>query len=236
MISSKVRVTRRELVTILCNKLKLRPEPCNRDWLAMRLQWRCFGSLTTQVNAFDNLKRKFVGISGISPGRRDFVRIKSPIAAESGTCLTAQLIMFVEISGFSDDNGLTLPEEFRNPASNDSSVIFALARWLCPHPDAQRRDAKLRPIAPSPLDINHALWKFSTTHRNLLTRDIIGQHISFYEGDCMTERLENAELERSALFDFLEPETFIQFANCTVVDFDQQSVLETITLPFQSNK
>ena len=51
----------------------------------------------------------------------------------------------------------------------------------------------------------------------------------------MAERFANAELERNALFDLLEPETFQKFVNCTIVNTDKQSILETITLPFSSS-
>lgn len=228
-ICKRVRVTRRELITILCNKLHLDPDSCNRDRLVTQLEWNCFGSLRTHVD--ESLKRKFVGISSISPERRDFVRINAP--PEDGTCLTAQILMFVELVGFTTD-GIVLPHKFRNPPTNDTSVIFALSRWLSPHPNAILRDDRLRPIAPSPFDINHALWTFSKNNRGrgLLSTSTIEKQLGYYDGDSQQERTVNAELERHAVFDLLEPETFKHFVNCTLVDSDGDTIMETITLPF----
>lgn len=228
-MSRKLRVTRQEVIQLLCSKLSLNSTlRANRLRVITELQWSWFGTLTTFGDELQN--RKLVGISSMSPNRRDFVRVSGPPAAN--TCLTVQILAFVEISGFTDAPGLSLPEQYCNPPANTKTVTFALVRWLAPHPDAILRDSTLRPIACAPLDINHAMWTFATTDRNLLTQSVLDRHIDFYDGDTMEEKLSNVESEKRAWFDFCEPETFSQFVNCTQVNLAKDVILETITLPF----
>jgi hypothetical protein len=223
-LSAKIRVTRREVVTILCSKLSWAATRTNRRRLVNNLRWTFYGTLSTHGRHV--LRRKFVGVGTKSAPRRDFVRVMGP--PENNTCLTAQILVFVHIVGFGDD--IVLPQRFRNPV--DNSVVFALVRWLSPHQDALIRDSELRPIAPSPLDINHALWKFSETQRPLLSQSVIDSNLHCYDGTDTPSRLLHANRERTAMFDLLEPETFEYFVNCTEVNADKQAILETITLPF----
>ena len=146
--------------------------------------------------------------------------------------------MFVKLSGFVDipsDRGIFLPENIRNEIKNDRSVVFALVRWLAPHPESVVRDFKLRPICPAPLDLNHALWIYARSQRNSLTRNIIDNHIMFYEGDTPDARIQSYISEREAFFDLVQPQSFDRFINCTPIniDTDTNTILETITLPFE---
>ena len=181
------------------------------------------------------LRRKIVGFSNSQPNRRDFVRM---VGSENNTCLSAELLVFVKLSGFVDipsDTGLFLPENCRNEITNNRSVVFALVRWLVPHPDALVRDFKLRPICPAPLDINHALWIYARSPRNSLTTNIIDNHIMFYEGDTPEARENSFISEREAFFDLVQPQSFDRFINCTPINIETatNTILETITLPFQ---
>ena len=130
--------------------------------------------------------------------------------------------------------GIVLPESLRNPYLKDRSVEFAFIRWLSPHPNALIRDSKLRPICPPPLDINHALWTYSTRPRGALTAAVIRKHIDFYHGVTEDERNRSVRSESDAYFDLIQPECFQRFMNCTHVnmDTDTHTILETITLPF----
>ena len=229
-ISSKARLTKTELLCILCTKLGLSSERSNHRLLAEKLQWQFYGSLCTK---FSSVSRKFVGMCRKSP-RRDFIRVQGP--PDNNTCLSVQLLMFVKISGFGVDHGdLVLPEIYRNPLTNTGSVIFALVRWLSPHPDALLRDSQLRPICRAPLDINHALWTFTTAPRPLLSQSIVNKNFKLYGGDEDT-RKRNSRLEKGAMFDLLQPECFETYMNCTPVDEgtddDNVNLLETITIPF----
>ena len=195
-----------------------------------RLSWDFFGSVT---ECRPGLRRKFVGTDPRQPTRRDFVRIKG---ADNNTCLTAELIMFVIVSGFVKDRtrGFVLKPEFRNTPSNSHDVQFALVRWLSPHADALVRDVKLRPIAPAPMDINHALWTYA---RRPERRDLMGPHNVFYEGVTETEREHSLERESHAYFDLIRPDAFVGFVNCTPINTvsETDTILETITIPFNNS-
>jgi hypothetical protein len=155
--------------------------------------------------------------------------------------------MFVEISGFTNDaldGGIRLPENLRNPKLKDKlSVVLALVRWLSPHPDALLRDKKLRPICPSPFDMNHALWKFTNLHSSrssfpeFLPSRVTGgraihEQLDMFDGSDVRTRLRCMQNEAFARYDLLQPESFQTFMNCTRVNQDQSSILETITIPF----
>lgn len=234
-LSKKARITRGEVLKLLCRKLEIdQDHRSERARVFQHLQWECFGSL---IEKDDTLKRKFVGISRESSNRRDFVRLKTPTGPDSRTCLSCEIILFIQISGFTTDNeegGVTLPTDYRVPPTNTDSVVFALIRWLSPHPDAIVRDSKLRPICPPPLDINHALWTYTEETRSLLTQPIIDRQLMYFPGSNIQERLDNTTLERKAMFDLVLPESFETFMNCTICDTttDTKVILETITLPF----
>lgn len=135
--------------------------------------------------------------------------------------------MFVRVSGFGAVRGMRLPPCLRNPPTNLTSVVLALVRWLSPHPDAILRDSELRPVCPPPFDINHALWNYSALPR---PRDCMsGAHferqVHLFDGH-------DADELRRARYDFVQLESIDTFMNCTTVDDDSSTVLETVTLPF----
>ena len=226
-LSKQIRVTRREVVTLLCSRMCWpAPSTAKRLSLVNDLHWTWFGVLHTHGDHL--LSRKFVGVDVGSCNRRDFVRVEG---LEDDTCLTAQILAFVTITGFNNDT-LVLPRNMRNPPSNTDSVTLALVRWLSPHRNALIRDSHHRPIACSPLDINHAMWTFTEGTRNLVSRDTLIRHKNMYDGHDDQSRLTLAMKEKNAVFDFLEPETFVTYVNCTPVNLDRDIILETITLPF----
>jgi hypothetical protein len=159
--------------------------------------------------------------------------------------------MFVHIEGFNKD-GIGLPKKFRSTTTQhgsdsgsdddgdgdgdgDSDVVFALIRWLTPHPDAVLRDSERRPICPAPLDINHALWTYATETRQLINRRIINKNLMCFPGQDAQERKHNAELERRAMFGLVQPQSFENFINCTRINTTttrEVELLETITIPF----
>ena len=213
-VHPRVRLTRMELLRILCVKLGVEDSYASHRLLVQNVKWEFFGSL--QITS-DSGSRKFVGVM---QGRRDFVRIKGP--PEDSTCLSAQLLVFVKITGLQDF--MTLPSCLRNHIDDVTAVTLTLIRWLSPHPDAILRDDQLRPTCPPPLDINHALWKFTETTRPNLTDAIVMSNSSCYP-DANT--IIN---EKTARFDLVQPESLHLYLNCT--QLDRNDVLETITLPF----
>ena len=229
--SKKVRVTQGVLLSILCKKINLEDSSENRLKLVQTLSFRCFGTI---MQKRDQLRRKFVGISSTLPTRRDFVRIAG---RHDHTCLSAQILMFVHITDFADvdnDFGIVLPQNYRSPPANTSSVTFALIRWLSPHPDALLRDKQFRPIAPSPLDINHALWTFTKSTEPQISMRTMRQNIRCYDGLNNEQRLGHAMLESRAVFDLVTTESLDTYINCTRVNTntDHDTILETISIPF----
>jgi len=142
--------------------------------------------------------------------------------------------MFVQVSGF-DNAGIVLP---RSLMFRGNSVVFALVRWLSPHPDAGLlRDTKLRPLCPAPFDINHALWTFSKRRhvRAAFTDRLFARQLGLFPGSTDLERRTCARCLQWAMYDLIEPASFNQYMNCTSIDNDDSKLMETITLPFQDS-
>ena len=212
-LSPQVRLTNMELMRILCSKLKLEDSTRTHVILTQQLRWEFYGSL---VLSTATSSRKFVGVS---PTRRDFVHLTTP--TRDSTCLSAQVLVFVKISGFQDL--MTLPTWMRYPADNYTSVTLALVRWLSPHPNTIVRDAQRRPLCPSPFDVNHALWTFTKEDRPDLTDDVVLHNSECYPD---TNSIIN---EKTARIDLVDIMTLKTHMNCTVID---DEILETITIPF----
>jgi len=139
--------------------------------------------------------------------------------------------MFVKISGFGS-TGIVLP---RSLMFESSSVVFALVRWLSPHPDAGLlRDETLRPVCPAPFDINHALWTFSKLpqRRRSFTDHLFARQLHLFSGSSNTERRASARQQDRAMYDLIQPDSINQYMNCTSIDNDPSKLMETITLPF----
>ena len=109
-----------------------------------------------------------------------------------------------------------------------------MIRWLSPHRDAIIRDDRLRPVCPPPFDFNHALWTFYKlpNRRPELSREVVKRNLQLFEGDNIVMKRRNLTLEMYAGFDLIQPESFNRFLNCTVVNESKDTILETITLPF----
>ena len=212
-LSPQVRLTNLELMRILCSKLRLEDSTLTHVMLAQNLRWEFYGSVV--FNA-DTSSRKFVGVSA---KRRDFVHLVTP--ARDTTLWSAQVLVFVKISGFQDL--LTLPTWIRHPADNYTSLTLALIRWLSPHPNAILRDEERRPLCPPPFDMNHALWQFTKVDRPDLTDDIVLQNSDSYPDT------NSIISENSARMDLIDIRWLKTYMNCTVID---DEILETITIPF----
>ena len=212
-LSSQVRLTNMELMRILCSKLKLDDSTRTHTLLAQHLRWEFFGSLVLRSATSS---RKFVGVS---PTRRDFVHLITPEGEV--TCWSAQVLVFVKISGFEDF--MTLPAWSRDPPDNYTSWTLALVRWLSPHPNALVRDGQRRPLCTSPFGFNHALWTFTKQERPDLTDDVVLRNSQCYPDTS------SIISEKTARFDLIDIRWLKTYMNCTVID---DEVLETITIPF----
>lgn len=220
-LSPKVLVTREELLVMLIRKLDMTPTGHATARLVKNLRFECYGTLCMKSSC--GTMRNIVGID--SSGRRDFMRLKGE---KDGTALSVQIIMFLRVSGFSDSR-IKLPQSLRNPPENSSTLVLALVRWLSPHPNAVLRDSELRPICPAPFDANHSLWKFTKltrARRSFDRRNIERQRHLFGGQRELVDRLKKAR------YDLYEVENLDYFINCTHIDDDSDTILETHTLPF----
>ena len=130
-LSKRVLITRNELVTLMRSVLGLEQTWSNITRLARCVHWESFGCCVHE--APEGVKRILVGINPSFPGRRDFVRLRG---SQDGTALSAQIIMFVRVSGLSHAQ-IAVSETLLNAADktcNRDSVILALVRWLSPDP------------------------------------------------------------------------------------------------------
>ena len=142
--------------------------------------------------------------------------------------------MFVRITGFGTPSGVELPVYLRNPVSNSKSVVFAVIRWMSPHPNANVRDSELRPVCPSPFEINHALWRFTTVSRPraAMDRRNVENQLSIFQGSTDGEKRQHAMSLSRARYDLVQVQSIDKFMNCTTIDNSGNTVLETVTLPF----
>ena len=219
-LSKDVLLTREELVTLLLHKV----DSGHFRAAVNSLQWQCYGAWSKDT---PDGKRTFVGFSDRTL-RRDFVRLRG---LEGNTALTVAVKMFVKVSGFGHASGIFLPDRLRHPDNNDHSCVFAVVRWLSPHPNALLRDIKSRPICPAPFDINHALWTYSKRGRarTVFTNRVnITRQLHLFPGP---NRLVNAYNLDRAMYDLIEVQTIEHVINCTLID-DSDSILETLVLPF----
>lgn len=223
-VSTTARLTRLELLYLLGNKLRItgvQRRLQHFDDIVLlglkKLSWEFFGVMSTR-------SQKRVGTEP-RMSRRDFVLIEDDLKTRT-TCLAAQLLMFVQVTGFRNHVDICLPND-------EDSRTYGLIRWLCPHPNALVRDDMKRPMCPPPMDINHALWKFAEEDRHLLTQDVLKSHCTCYPGSTVSDQVTHMHSEKRAWFGLVELQTIKEILNCTNVDNDLNTILQTITIPFQ---
>ena len=230
VLSKNVIVSRSELLSLLRTKLQLHDTRRNNNFLLEEIQWKFFGVFV--MDTAHGFRRRFVGHSTISKGRRDFVRIQG---TENNTVLSAQIITFISLSGFCDNqsDGITLPIHLRISPTKTDEVVLCLIRWLEPHPDARIRDKEHRPVCPAPFNINHSLWRFARLRRDrtAFAPATINKQLHLFDGHGDAERRIQADRHKLARYDLVEPETFESFMNCTILNEDTGTILETNTLP-----
>ena len=117
---------------------------------------------------------------------------------------------------------------------NTTSVVFALVRWMSPHPNAMLRDSEKRPVCPPPFDLNHALWTFTKLpgRRDSFSDAHVMRQLDLFPGSDRASKLDRASTFERARYDLVELDSIDKFMNCTTIDDDTDTILETITLPF----
>lgn len=151
-------------------------------------------------------------------------------------CFSQQVQMFIQISSFGHGTGIFLPPDLWDPKkkSNTSSVVFALVRWMSPHPNAMIRDAEKRPVCTPPFDLNHALWVFAKLAgpRDSFSDANVRRQLEMFPGSNPPLKLHSASTFKRARYDLIELDSIDKFMNYTTIDDDTETILETITLPF----
>jgi len=234
-LSRKVLVTREELLCCVLVKLNMSKTTRNLVSVFNSLHFHCYGAVT--IKSTCGTQRTIVGTN--SSNRRDFMRLRGtftvgqPRTGQTRTSLSVQVIMFVKICGFSEE-GIILPRFLRNPLTNKNDVILALVRWLSPHPTTVLRDSEKRPVCPGPFDTNHSLWKFTELdqRRPAFTPARLSDKLHMFNGCDDNARKGHAETFSKAQYDLVRVESLDYFMNCTYIDDDANTILETNTLPF----
>ena len=143
--------------------------------------------------------------------------------------------MFLKISSFGHGTGIFLPPSLQHPKykRNTRSVIFAVVRWLSPHPNATIRDSEQRPVCPPPFDLNHALWTFTKlpATRDSFNAANLRRQLDLFHGSDRPSKEQHADTLSKARYDLIELESIDKFINCTTINGDTETILETITLP-----
>lgn len=232
-LSNRVLITRTELITLLRTKLNLPATWENVTRLATQLDWQCFGC--AKLRNADGDLRKVVGTSNQFPRRRDFVHLSGH---ENNTALSVQVVMFIQVSGLGHA-GIQVPEVLRIPRNNTCtrhSVVLAVVRWLAPDRRSLLRDSKFMPLCPPPFGSNHALWTFQRLdrQRGYFSDHIFARQLHLFPGSDRRTRRRNADTLSRARYDLVTLESIDSFMNCTTIDNDSQSILETIMLPFNN--
>ena len=229
-LSSNALLTRNELLTLLRTKLAMEPTWPNISRLASDTKIQCFGVTTLSI---DGTKRRIVGTSATRRARRDFVRLKGTV---NDTALSVQVICFVRVCGL-DIAGIPVPETMTKPENetcNNYEVTLALVRWLSPDSRCLLRDSRSLPLCPPPFGANHALWNFTKLRfqRGYFSDNLFARQLHLFPGDDRVSQRRNAMDQSHARYDLIQLETIESHMNCTNIDNDNNSIMETVTLPF----
>ena len=155
----EARVARVELLNLLCEKFELPPS------LASYAQLEFFdyqiGQKFTRADGFViwATDSRYGDKETTNRKRRDVLFLKGSETTDQGTrnALCCEAICFITVSSLLNAK-FDLPKSI---PSNIDSITFILGRWFEPHSDADCRDENHRPVCPSPLHINHCLWKYA---------------------------------------------------------------------------
>ena len=147
--------------------------------------------------------------------------------------------MFIKVSGLGHA-GIDVPECLRMPRNNTCtrhSVVLAVVRWLAPDQRSLLRDSKFMPLCPPPFGSNHALWTFQrlTRQRGYFSDHIFSTQLHLFPGSDRRTQRQNADTLSYARHDLVTLESIGNFMNCTTIDNNTESILESIVIPFTSH-
>ena len=179
ILHHEVRLTRLELLDLMCTKLGL-PTTTNSYTLLETLDWS-FGQKLTMSDGetywSTDSQYSFVTDSSSCRRRRDNIILHGSYLAEfklsdgtkvkRKTALCCQTICFVTVSNVKDAlKNVQMPDDIKTEIDEEyDSLTLLLARWFEPHPTATERDWEHLPICPGIFKINHCLWRYAQTER-----------------------------------------------------------------------
>ncbi len=225
----EARVARVELLDLLCEKFELPPS------LASYAQLECLdykiGQKYTRADGFVMwaTDSKY-GNTGTHRKRRDVLFLQGSETTDGGTCnaLCCEAICFVTVSSLLNNAKFDLPQSI---PSDIDSITFILGRWFEPHSDADCRDENHRPVCPSPLHINHCLWKYARARNE---RRMLGTRYASTQTGLFERR--TIDNEKHAYFCLVSPENVLCRANmCPQFlsdssEFDTSTWMQTVVL------
>ena len=224
----EARVARVELLDLLCEKFELTP---NLDSYA-KLQYFDYkiGQKFTRADGFVMwaTDSEYNTGSHTHRKRRDVLFLQGSETTDGGTCnaLCCEAICFLTVSSLINVE-FDLPQSY----SNIDSITFILGRWFEPHSDADGRDENHRPVCPSPLHINHCLWKYARARNE---RCMLGtRYESTQRGLFDMRTIDN---EKHAYFCLVSPENVLCRANMcpqfltNSSEFDTSTWMQTVVL------
>lgn len=173
ILHPEVRITRVELMDLLCGLLEIHACPSSYTFLES-LEWTLAQKLVTPDRVFWATDSQYTTSAQKSGSRRDNfllhgtvpteVQLPNGHKEERATALCCQAICFISLGNTNALRHLRLPQKVQQGIVEDC-LTLVLIRWFEPHPTATQRDSASMPLCPAPFCINHALWQFARTSR-----------------------------------------------------------------------
>lgn len=196
-LNSEARITRVELLDLVCGRLNL-PKTAMSYGLLSQLKWTFGHKLTVRNCTYWSTDTRYphFGSHG-RPKRRDVVsltdceRVRVVLPDGSVTTkltrLCCETVCFFTVTGirslWSPRHILMIPDKIKQAFDDTTdSLTFLLGRYFSPHPQSTERDNHHRPICPGPLGLNHCLWKYAETpqSRSMLVDPDTGEPSRYY--------------------------------------------------------
>ena len=227
LLHREARITRVELMDLLCDKLGL-PKTLPSFRILEKLQYS-FGQKLVRLDGeiFWSTDTQYPYDSRCSLRcRRDIVRIKGserktyitdsgrgPTIVQNAFC--AETVLFLTVHNIDVIPNLRANQDVQESRVG-ATLTFCLVRYFEPH-NTLDRDSQHRPICPGPLYLNHCLWRYARTSadRRVLitpagepTAAFLRQKYIF--GRSEQEYLNNLLQERRSYFGLIFPNNILE--------------------------
>ena len=196
-LNAEARITRVELLDLVCSKFNL-PRAASSYMLLSSLNWTFGHKLTLRSRSYWVTDTRYPHFGTHSRHkRRDIVTLTEcegvQVVMPDGsvtrkqTRLCCETVCFFTLTGvrqkWSTRHLMMLPTKIKNAIDViTDSLTLLLGRYFSPHPRATERDTHSRPICPGPFGLNHCLWKYaeSTQSRHMLVNPDTGRPTKYY--------------------------------------------------------